>query len=55
MDCGWQGGPRDAKEDVHPPRQYRHRRAMDAESGLLPQAETYEQHLRQAWIRKHSS
>ena len=48
MDRGGEGGPRDAQEDVHPPRQPDHRGAVDAESCLVPQAETDEQHIRQA-------
>ena len=48
MDRGGEGGPRDAQEDVHSPRQPDHRGAVDAESCLVPQAETDEQHIRQA-------
>ena len=43
MDRGRQGGPRDAQADVHPPRQPRHRRAVDAEGRLLPQAQADQQ------------
>ena len=48
MDRGREGGPRDAKEDVHPPGQPHNWRAVDAEGGLLPQAEADQQHLGQA-------
>ena len=58
MDRGGQGGPRDAQEDVHPPRQPGHRGAVDAESCLFPQIETNKQHIRQArtgeWPRRSS-
>ena len=43
-----EGGPRDAKEDVHPPGQPHNGGAVDAEGGLLPQAQADQQHLRQA-------
>ena len=48
MDRGWKGGPRDAKEDVHPPGQPGHRGAVDAEGGLLPQAQADQQPVGQA-------
>ena len=48
MDCGRQGGPRDAQADVHPSGQSGHRRAVDAEGCLLPQAQAHQQHLGQA-------
>ena len=48
VDRGWEGGPRDAEEDVHPPGQPHNGGAVDAEGGLLPQAEADQQHLGQA-------
>ena len=48
VDSGGQGGPGDAQEDVHSPRQPGHRRAVDAEDSLLPQTEAHQQHIRQA-------
>ena len=48
MDRGREGGPRDAKEDVHPPGQPSHRGAVDAEGGLLPQAQADQQPVGQA-------
>ena len=48
MDRGREGGPRDAKEDVHPPGQSGHRGAVDAEGGLLPQAQADQQPVGQA-------
>ena len=48
VDRGWEGGPRDAEEDVHPPGQPGHWGAVDAEGGLLPQAEADQQPVRQA-------
>lgn len=54
MDGGGQGGPRDAQTHVHPPGQSGYWRAVDVESGQLPQAETNQQHIRQAWICKFS-
>ena len=45
--CG-QGRPRDAKENVYSPRQPGHRGAVDAEGGLLPQAEADQQPVGQA-------
>ena len=33
VDCGWEGGPRDAEEDVHPPGQPGYWGAVDAEGG----------------------
>ena len=53
LDGGGQGRPGDAKKDVHPPRLTKHRRAMDVEARLLPQAQTNEQHQRQTRIRQH--
>ena len=47
VDSGGQGGPGDAQEDVHSPRQPRHWGTVDAESCLLPQTETNKQHIRQ--------
>ena len=41
VDSGGQGGPGDAQEDVHSPRQPGHRRAVDAESCLFPQTEAH--------------
>ena len=52
MDGGGQGGPGDAQEDVHSPRQPGHRRAVDAEDSLLPQTEAHQQLVRQARICK---
>ena len=48
MDRGGEGGSRDAEADVHPPRQPGHRRAVDAEDRLLPQAEADQQPVGQA-------
>ena len=48
MDGGWEGGPWDAKTDVHPPWQPGHGGAVDAEGGLLPQAEADQQPVGQA-------
>ena len=53
MDGGGQGGPRNAQKDVHPPGQPVHGGAVDAEGGVVPQAQADEQHLRQARIRKY--
>ena len=55
MDRGWQGGPGDAQEDVHSPRQSRNWRTVDAESCLLPQTQTLQQHIRQTRTGKLSS
>ena len=52
MDGGWQGGSRDAKTNVHPSRLTLNWRTVDAEGGFVPQVETDQQHLRQAWICK---
>ena len=54
VDSGGQGGPGDAQEDVHSPRQPGHRRAVDAEDRLLPQTEAHQQHIRQARTGKFS-
>jgi hypothetical protein len=48
VDGGGEGRPRDAQEDVHPPRQPVDGRAVDAEGRLLPQAQAHQQHLGQA-------
>ena len=48
MDRGREGRPRDAEEDVHPPGQPHNGGAVDAEGGLLPQAEADQQPVRQA-------
>ena len=48
MDRGREGGPRDAKEDVHPPGQPHNGGAVDAEGGLLPQAQADQQPVGQA-------
>lgn len=53
MDGGGEGRPGDAEEDVHPPGLAVDRGAVDAEGGLLPQAEADEQHQRQARFRKY--
>ena len=50
MDRGREGRPRDAEEDVHPPGQPGDRGAVDAEGGLLPQAEAHQQPVGQAWL-----
>ena len=42
VDCGGEGGPRDAQADVHPPGQSRHGGAVDAEGCLLPQAQAHQ-------------
>ena len=44
VDRGGEGGPGDAEADVHPPGQPCHRRAVDAEGRLLPQAQGHQQH-----------
>ena len=55
MDRGWQGGPGDAQEDVHSPRQSRNWRTVDAESCLIPQTEANKQHIRQTRTGKKLS
>ena len=52
VDHRGQGRPGDAEADVYPPGQPRDRRAVGAESHLLPQAQAHQQHLRQAWTGK---
>ena len=54
MDSGGQGRPGDAQEDVHPSRQPRHGRTVDAEGRLLPQAQAHQQHLRQTRTGKQT-
>lgn len=44
MDGGWESRSRDAQAHVHPPRLAFDRGTVDAESRLIPQAETDEQH-----------
>ena len=53
VDGGGQGGPRDAEAAVHPPGLAIHRGAVDAEDGVVPQAEADQQHLRQTRICKY--
>ena len=48
VDRSWEGGPRDAQKNVYSPGQPGHRGAVDAEGGLLPQAEADQQPVRQA-------
>ena len=55
LGCGGEGGPGDAEADVHPPGQPGHRRAVDAEGRLLPQAQGHQQHGRQARICEYFS
>ena len=55
MDGGRKGRSGNAETDVHPPGLSCLRRAVDAEGGLLPQAQVVQQHIRQAWLCKYNS
>lgn len=53
MDGGGKGGPGDAEEDVHTPRQSVDGGTVDAEGGVVPQAQADQQHLGQARLCKY--
>ena len=50
MDGGWESGSGNAKANVYPSGQSGVRRTVDAESRLVPQTQTHQQHHRQTRI-----
>jgi len=44
VDGSWQGRPGDAQAHVHPPGLAGHRRAVDVQGDLVPQAQANQQH-----------